>query len=276
MLKKLALTAPTFVLGTSLALAQGTTMNQPSMNQPSSRSSAATSPSSVSEQKLAASDIYKTNVYNNSDNKIGDVRDLLIHQSDGKITTVIIGVGGFLGVGQKDVAIPFQDLKVSSRDGKVWLVLDQTKDQLKSVPAYTGREQHPEQTTGRSVARPSSSLTTQEWLISDIYRADVYDYSDQKIGKITDLMMDRNGQLTDVAINVGDFLGTGKKEVGIPFKELKVVSREGKDWLVLNRTKDDVIKAPVFDKSATNRMSDHRRADADQLIQQPRATAGFA
>ena len=31
------------------------------------------------------------------------------------------GVGGFLGVGQKDIAVPFKDLKISSRNGKEWL-----------------------------------------------------------------------------------------------------------------------------------------------------------
>jgi PRC-barrel domain len=48
----------------------------------------------------------------------------------------IISVGGFLGVGQKDVVIPFKELKVSTRDGKDWLVLNRTKDELKLAPAY--------------------------------------------------------------------------------------------------------------------------------------------
>ena len=50
--------------------------------------------------------------------------------------TAIIGVGGFLGVGKKDIAIPFKDLKVVHRDGKDWLQISRTKDELKSAPAY--------------------------------------------------------------------------------------------------------------------------------------------
>ena len=46
------------------------------------------------------------------------------------------GVGGFLGVGQKDVAMPFKELKVSTRDGKDWLVLNRTKDELKMARAF--------------------------------------------------------------------------------------------------------------------------------------------
>jgi PRC-barrel domain len=56
--------------------------------------------------------------------------------SNGTVTGAIIGVGGFLGVGQKDVVIPFKELKVSTRDGKEWLVLNRTKDELKLAPAY--------------------------------------------------------------------------------------------------------------------------------------------
>jgi hypothetical protein len=65
------------------------------------------------------------------EHKVGDVTDLMI-DSNGNVTAAIIGVGGFLGAGHKDVAIPFKELKVSTRDGKDWLVLNRTQDELKS------------------------------------------------------------------------------------------------------------------------------------------------
>jgi sporulation protein YlmC with PRC-barrel domain len=248
MLKKLALSASILLLGTSLALAQGMA------KEPSRGSATATSPSPVLGQKLPASDIYKANVYDPSDNKIGDIRDLVINETDGTITSAVIGVGGFLGIREKGVAVPFKDLKMSSREGKIRLVLDRTKEQLKSAATYTSKVQRREETSGRSAAVSSSSLSTPEWLISDVYKADVYDNSGHKIGKITDLMMDSNGDITKVAINVGDFLGAGKKEVAIPFKDLKVASRDGKDWLTLNETKNDLMKAPAFEKSTAKKM----------------------
>src|SRR6202022_1499113 len=54
------------------------------------------------------SNFYKQNVYDPSDNKIGDIDDVLIDK-EGNVTALIIGVGGFLGMGEKDVAIPFID-----------------------------------------------------------------------------------------------------------------------------------------------------------------------
>ena len=55
---------------------------------------------------------------------------------NGKITAAIISVGQFLDIGKKDVAIPLKDLKVSTRDSKIWLVLSRTKDELQMAPAY--------------------------------------------------------------------------------------------------------------------------------------------
>ena len=88
------------------------------------------------------------------------------------------------------------------------------------------------------MTNPSSSLSTDQWLASDVYKADVYD--PHKVGKVTDLMIDSNGTVTGAIIGVGGFLGVGQKDVVIPFKELKVSTRDSKDWLVLNRTKDEL------------------------------------
>jgi len=67
---------------------------------------------------------YKQNVYDPSDNKIGDVDDVLIDK-EGNVTALIIGVGGFLGMGEKDVAIPFSDLRASEKNNKWGLERDQ-------------------------------------------------------------------------------------------------------------------------------------------------------
>ena len=118
---KLALSASVLALAGSLAVA------------PSGRSMAAQS--SLSTMHCLASDIYKADVYDNSQDKIGVVTDFILDNS-GNVTTAVVGVGGLLGASKKDVAVLFKDLKVVSRDGKDWLVLNQTKDKLKMAPAY--------------------------------------------------------------------------------------------------------------------------------------------
>jgi sporulation protein YlmC with PRC-barrel domain len=87
-------------------------------------------------EALPISDYYNQSVYDNRDSKIGDVNDLLLDKS-GKINAVIIGVGGFLGVGEKNVAVPFSSLKVAEKNGSRYLVLETTKEALQTAPGYT-------------------------------------------------------------------------------------------------------------------------------------------
>lgn len=87
-------------------------------------------------ETLPISDYYNQNVYDARDNKVGEINDLLV-DNGGKVNAVIVGVGGFLGVGEKNVAVGFPSLKVAEKDGKRYLVLDTTKEALESAPGYT-------------------------------------------------------------------------------------------------------------------------------------------
>ena len=78
---------------------------------------------------------YKQNVYDSSNNKIGEIEDVLVDKS-GKITAVIISVGGILGMDTKDVAAPFQAIHTTMKDNKWWLTMNTSKESLKSAPGY--------------------------------------------------------------------------------------------------------------------------------------------
>jgi sporulation protein YlmC with PRC-barrel domain len=84
---------------------------------------------------VTVTDWYKQNVYDPSNNKIGEIEDVLIDKS-GKISAVIISVGGFLGMDTKDVAAPFSAIHATMKDNKWWLTMNTTKDALKSAPGY--------------------------------------------------------------------------------------------------------------------------------------------
>jgi sporulation protein YlmC with PRC-barrel domain len=89
--------------------------------------------SSVPESSVTVTNWYKQSVYDPKDAKIGTIDDVLVDKS-GKINAVIVGVGGFLGIGEKDVAVPMSAIKAKTKDNNKWyLVMDATKDQLKSA-----------------------------------------------------------------------------------------------------------------------------------------------
>src|ERR1700733_14635365 len=78
---------------------------------------------------------YKQSVYNPDNSKIGKVDDVLVDTS-GKATALMVGVGGFLGAGEKDVAVPFDAVHLTKKDNSWYLVMDATKDTLKSAAGY--------------------------------------------------------------------------------------------------------------------------------------------
>jgi sporulation protein YlmC with PRC-barrel domain len=78
---------------------------------------------------------YKQNVYDTSDSKIGEISDVLVGK-DGKVEAFIISVGGFLGVGEKDVAVPFNALRATEKNGSWYLTMNATKNSLKAAHGY--------------------------------------------------------------------------------------------------------------------------------------------
>ncbi len=90
---------------------------------------------SIPNNAVTVTDWYKQDVYDPNNNKIGQISDVLVDKS-GKISTLIIGVGGFLGAGEKDVAVPFDEVQATTKDNKVHLVMNTTKDALKNAPGF--------------------------------------------------------------------------------------------------------------------------------------------
>jgi hypothetical protein len=89
---------------------------------------------SQANASIDADDIDDTNVVNSAGDKIGEVDQVVRSTQDNRLYAVI-SVGGFLGMGEKHVAIPLKDLQM--RDDKLWAPLSaSTKDQLQSHPDY--------------------------------------------------------------------------------------------------------------------------------------------
>jgi sporulation protein YlmC with PRC-barrel domain len=97
------------------------------------------SPQFVGRQESSdwlASELIGKVVLNANNKAIGDVNDI-VYDKDGKAIAVLIGVGGFLGLGEKDVALRFEDLLVSRDDRNEVIVLaNVSEDTLASAPDF--------------------------------------------------------------------------------------------------------------------------------------------
>jgi len=132
---------------TSGAMAQTGTPNAPSPSAPHSGidNSASTLPGERAGQFLTheagnewrASKLIGMSVKGPDDKSIGAINDLLV-DTQGSAQGVVIGVGGFLGVGEKDVAVPFNALRIdrNPNDTIEKVSVNYTKQELKNAPAF--------------------------------------------------------------------------------------------------------------------------------------------
>jgi hypothetical protein len=168
MFKKIMAVAAVSGLALTSALAQTTSPSPAPATPPAASKDAMPSPSAstttvapagkanfVTKQSAdqhLASKFNGTDVVGTDDAKIGDVSDVLFDKNQ-KVIAFIVGVGGFLGIGAKDVAIdPASFTPVTGKDATdMKLRLAMTKDELKAAPAFE-RYQPPRPVTSQAPA----------------------------------------------------------------------------------------------------------------------------
>ncbi len=98
---------------------------------------AATTPSVpkyfTSDHQVRVSKVVGASVYNDQNQSIGSIDDLLMSDADHKAATAVISVGGFLGMGGKLVSVPFDQLKI---DNDKIVMPGATKASLEGMPEY--------------------------------------------------------------------------------------------------------------------------------------------
>jgi hypothetical protein len=78
---------------------------------------------------------YNQDIYNKAGEKIGSVKDLLI-SPDGRIHAAVLNVGRFLGLGDRDIAVPISSIEIDRRPDGVRITIDAAKDTLQGAPAF--------------------------------------------------------------------------------------------------------------------------------------------
>lgn len=177
---------------------------------------------------------------------IGEINDIIVSK-DGEIRAVILGVGGFLGMGERDVSVSMDAIKVVQEEGDAgdrFLVVTTSKEMLEKAPAFeredvTAETMQENQTAATAMTSSDEALERPmmkrdgyadaepaelERLTSDTIEGSyVYGASDETVGEIDTLMMSDDGKVTQVVINVGGFLGLGEKPVAVSFDKIQVL-----------------------------------------------------
>lgn len=245
---------------------------------------AATAPAAVADgslvTKIIGADVYDSAADNAA--KIGDVKDIVLTK-DGKAKYIIIGVGGFLGIGEKNVAYDFSKAEWVEKKGDRWLVAKTTKEDLQAQPdfdlkaydtasasnsnnvAATPKNEPAAATTDKMATAtidkssltemPMDKISTKDFIGTNVYGAD-----DAKVGEIGDVVMTGDKKVDAVIVEVGGFLGMGEKQVAIGLEKLKFMSdKDGNRYLYTNFTKAQLEAQTAYDKGTYAQNRDKQR-----------------
>ena len=135
------------LLGASAAVAQ-TTMPQQQRPTPTAPSTSNVPKAPVAGQivvqdgnTILAKELIGQTVYAPDKTKIGSISDLILSKDGKTVDGFVVGVGGFLGIGEKSVAMKFDRLQIThdSQSGSVQLMMDAKKDELADTPSFKSR-----------------------------------------------------------------------------------------------------------------------------------------
>jgi len=294
MIRTLMTTTAIAVLLTSGAMAQDATTTAPAA-MPSADILASGYVATDSDN--LASEIIGKQVYSSAmadAEHIGDINNLVVGD-DGSIDAVIIGVGGFLGMGEKNVAVTMDALQwVVAEDNTERYVLETTKDALTAAPAFEWADDAPataandtmandpamaDQTATGTVAATDAAAATSttprmdplnregmadfdegQLTAEELIGTNVYSTNDDHIGAISDLALNEDGSVDAIVIDFGGFLGIGTKPVAVAYEDLEFLANTNADRaLVLPITRDQMDAAPAFDKATYTSERDMQR-----------------
>jgi sporulation protein YlmC with PRC-barrel domain len=252
---------------------------------PAATTTAATAPAAVADgslvTKIIGADVYDSAADNAE--KIGDVKDIVLAK-DGKAKYIIIGVGGFLGLGEKNVAYDFSKAEWVEKKGDRWLVAKTTKEDLQAqkdfdlkvydtaaasntndVAATPANNEAAPATTDKTATAaidkssltemPMDKISTKDFIGTNVYGAD-----DAKVGEIGDVVMTGDKKVDAVIVDVGGFLGVGEKQVALGLEKLKFMSdKDGNRYLYTNFTKAQLEAQSAYDKATYAQNRDKQR-----------------
>jgi len=222
----------------------------------------------IADKDDLATEIIGKRVYSSADpnaDHIGEVNNLVIGEN-GQVAAVVIGVGGFLGIGEKDVAVNFGELqRVTAQDGAEHFVLPATKEALEAAPKFEVAAAPANAPAATPIDR--NQLADVPLTAKELIGTKAYGPNDQELGKVGDVVLGEDGATVEaVIIDFGGFLGIGTKPVAVAVDNLRFATNPGGEkFLFLNVTREQLDKAVPYNKDTFMAERDQQLLKTDAL-----------
>jgi sporulation protein YlmC with PRC-barrel domain len=211
------------------------------------------------------SEVLAMNVRNTKDENLGQIEELVVQPSDGRIAYAVLSSGGFLGIDKKFFAIPTSSLQLDATGTKPLLAA--TQESLKNASGFD-KDNWPDhasdewltqgmiRTEDASDRNRSAVMETKERVVASVSFIKSRDFMGRKVtnrqgeavGTIDELMIDLPaGRVAYAVLSVGTFLGKGDQLFAVPVNAFTPTTRD--NTLCLDVDKARLQAAPVFTKS---------------------------
>ncbi|MGQ0564321.1 MAG: PRC-barrel domain-containing protein [Gemmobacter sp.] len=205
---------------------------------------------------------------------IGEINDVILSR-DGSIEAVLVDIGGFLGMGERQVAVDMSairfaaDSSTADDDGDFFLVMNANRALLEGAPAYErgatgmpaadgsatptqdtaaaeGTTTGTDTTTTAPMREGYAATTWDEITTEDLTGVNVYGSDEQSLGEISNFVLAEDNNISQVVVDVGGFLGIGAKPVAINAADLQVLRAEGDGALraYVSMTREQIEQLP--------------------------------
>jgi sporulation protein YlmC with PRC-barrel domain len=91
-----------------------------------------------------------------------------------------------------------------------------------------------------------SVQASNQWLSTQLVGVAVYDSANEKIGAISNLVLDQSGTIQAIVIGVGGFLGVGTKDIAVSLNKMTIIREDGGDKAIAQLSKPEIELAPSF------------------------------
>jgi len=195
---------------------------------------------------------------------IGEINEIVL-SSDGKVRAIVIGVGGFLGMGEQDGAVTMDQVTFAADPAdrtEMYIVVNTNAAMLKASPRYDRLGM-----TGDAAAHTNAPMADRTAFVAPKVARDgytqvvvtevssemlvgktVYGLNDTSVGTVDDLILDDKGAVSNVIIDFGGFLGMGTSQVSVGFDELAILADAGRTdvRVYVDATKEQIQAQPQY------------------------------
>lgn len=185
---------------------------------------------------------------------IGQVNEIVL-SSDGQVRALVIGVGGFLGMGERDAAVTMDQVTFATDPDdrtQMYIIVNTAAEMLRGSPAYErtmAREQARTAFTAPDHSRDGFTRVSAADVSTDLLIGkNVYGLNENSVGTVEELLINSAGEVTHAIIDFGGFLGMGSSQVSVGFEELTILSNEARTELrvYIDATREQVQAQPQY------------------------------